>query len=104
MYAVYDRAGRRLAYSDQKGFEMEWRKHDNSSFARQVWVCDVGSGKHTRLTGFGADNRQPVWGPGDESLWFLSERSGTFNVWRMSLADRSEEHTSELQQRFQIPA
>ena len=87
MYAVYDRAGRRLAYSDQKGFEMEWRKHDNSSFARQVWVCDVGSGKHTRLTGFGADNRQPVWGPGDESLWFLSERSGTFNVWRMSLAD-----------------
>ena len=23
-------AGKRLAYSDQKGYEMEWRKHDNS--------------------------------------------------------------------------
>ena len=40
-YAVYDRAGRRLAYSDQRGMEMEWRKHDNSSFARDVWLWDV---------------------------------------------------------------
>ena len=31
-----------LAYSDQKGYEMEWRKHDNSSFARDVWVWDRG--------------------------------------------------------------
>jgi Tol biopolymer transport system component/C-terminal processing protease CtpA/Prc len=89
MYAVYDRAGKRLAYSDQKGFEMEWRKHDNSSFARQVWLFDGGTGKHTRLTAFGADNRQPVWGPDGESLFFLSERSGTFNVWRLGLADPS---------------
>jgi Tol biopolymer transport system component len=89
MYAVYDKAGKRLAYSDQKGFEMEWRKHDNSSFARQVWMYDVAANKHTRLTGFGADNRQPVWGADGQSLYFLSERSGTFNVWRMALADPS---------------
>ena len=38
IYAVFDRAGKRLAYSDQKGYEMEWRKHDNSSFARDVWI------------------------------------------------------------------
>ncbi len=87
IYAVYDRAGKRLAYSDQRGFEMEWRKHDNSSFARDVWMYDVVSGRHTRLTAFGADNRQPVWGPGDKSLFYLSEKSGTFNVWRMDPAD-----------------
>ena len=87
LYAVYDRAGKRLAYSDQRGFEMEWRKHDNSSFARDVWLYDVAANRHTRLTAFGADNRQPVWGPDGESLYYLSERSGTFNVWRLSLAD-----------------
>jgi Tol biopolymer transport system component/C-terminal processing protease CtpA/Prc len=87
LYAAYDRAGRRLAYSDQPGYEMEWRKHDLSSFARSLWLWDVAANRHTRLTGFGADNRQPVWAPGDDALFFLSERSGSFNVWRMSLAD-----------------
>ena len=87
IYAVFDREGKRLAYSDQKGYEHEWRKHDNSSFARDVWLYDVATGKHTQLTPAGADNRQPVWAPGEKSLYFLSERSGTFNVWRLDLAD-----------------
>ena len=87
LYAVYDRAGRRLAYSDEPGYEMEWRKHDHSSFARSLWIWDVAANHHTRLTDFGADNRQPVWAPGDDALFFLSERGGSFNVWRMSLAD-----------------
>ena len=87
LYAVYDRAGKRLAYSDQRGYEMEWRKHDHSAFARDVWIWDVAANKHTRLTAFGADNREPVWGPDDQSLYYLSEASGSFNVWRLSLAD-----------------
>ena len=61
---------------------MEWRKHDNSSFARNVWLWDVTANRHTRLTDFGADDRQPVWGPDDDTLYYLSERGGTFNVWR----------------------
>ncbi len=86
-YAVWDRAGRRLAYSDEKSYENEWRKHDNSSFARDVWLWDRETGLHTRLTAFGADDRQPVWSPDERSLYFLSERSGTFNVWRLELDD-----------------
>jgi len=87
IYAVYDRDGKRLAYSNQKGYEHEWRKHDNSSFARDLWLFDVATGKHTQLTPPGADNRQPVWAPDQKSLFFLSERSGSFNVWRLGLAD-----------------
>lgn len=87
MYAVFDRTGARLAYSDQKGFEMEWRKHDNSSFARDVWIWDVKADRHTRLTALGADDRQPVWSPDERFLFYLSERSGSFNVWRLDLAD-----------------
>ncbi len=89
MYAVYDSEGRRLAYSDEKGLEDEWRKHDDSSFARDVWLLDVATGRHTRLTAYGADDRQPVWGPDERSLYYLSERSGTFNVWRLDLDEGS---------------
>ena len=87
LYAAWDRAGERLAYSDVKGYEMEWRKHDNSSFARDVWVYEKKSGKHTRLTGFGVDDRQPVWSPDQKSLYYLSEKSGSFNVWKLDLAE-----------------
>jgi tricorn protease len=87
IHAAYDRDGKRLAYTDQKGYEHEWRKHDNSSFARDLWLFDAASGKHTQLTPAGADNRQPVWAPDQKSLFFLSERSGSFNVWLLQLAD-----------------
>jgi len=89
MYAVPDREGTRLAYSDEKGYEDEWRKHDNSSFSRDVWLVDMKSGEHTRLTSFGWDDRQPVWSPDEKSLYYLSESSGTFNVWRLDLDDPS---------------
>lgn len=87
LHAVYDRAAGRLAYSDQKGYEMPWRKHDTSSFARDVWLWDVAANRHTRLTALGADDRQPVWSPDEGALYYLSERSGSFNVWRLDLAN-----------------
>jgi len=86
LYASYDPAGDRLAYSDQKGYEDEWRKHDDSSFARDVWLLDLASGEHQRLTAFGHDDRQPVWAPDGRSLYYLSEVSGSFNVWRLDVA------------------
>ncbi|MBK6406617.1 MAG: PD40 domain-containing protein [Holophagales bacterium] len=63
LHAVWDKAGERLAYSDQKGYEMEWRKHDNSSFARDVWVWERAKNTHRRLTSSGVDDRQPVGRP-----------------------------------------
>ena len=94
LYAAWDKAGRRLAYSDQKGYEMEWRKHDNSSFARDVWLWDAASRQHRRLTAAGVDDRQPVWAPDQRSLYYLSERSGSFNVWKLDLAD--PEHPAQV--------
>lgn len=85
--AVWDRAGTRLAYADLKGLEDEWRKHDSSSFARDVWMYEPATGHHTRLTELGWDDRQPRWAPDGASLYYLSERSGSFNVWRLGLDD-----------------
>ena len=94
LYAVYDRAMKRMIYSDQRGYEMEWRKHDHSSFARDVWIEDVPARKFTRLTAYGHDDRQPVWGPDEQSLFYLSDKSGSFNVWTMKLSD--PEHPTQV--------
>jgi len=93
-YATYDRAMKRLVYSDQRGYEMEWRKHDRSAFARDVWIEDVAAKKFTRLTAYGYDDRQPVWGPDEQSIFYLSEKSGSFNVWTMKLSDA--EHPTQV--------
>ncbi len=90
LYAVWDSRGARMVYSDEKGLETEWRKHDTSSFARDVWIYDATTGRHTRLTEFGADDRQPVWAPGEGAIYYLSERSGSFNVWALELADGAQ--------------
>ncbi|MCD4748567.1 MAG: hypothetical protein K8R59_04260 [Thermoanaerobaculales bacterium] len=89
IYAVFDSDGGRLAYSDNKGLESQWRKHDNSSFARDIWLFDTETGQHTRLTEFGADDRQPVWGPDEQQLYYLSESDGNFNVWQIGLEGES---------------
>ncbi len=86
--ARWDATGTRLAYTDVKGMEDDWRKHQDSAFTRDVWLYDAASGGHERLTGLGTDDRQPVWGPQQRWLYFLSERSGSFNVWRLDLERR----------------
>lgn len=83
--ARFDRAGTRLLYEDWKGYESPWRKHHVSPVARDVWLFDAASGRHRQLTEFGGEDRDPVWAPDERSFFYLSERSGSFNVWRQPL-------------------
>jgi Tol biopolymer transport system component/C-terminal processing protease CtpA/Prc len=93
--ARFDRAGKRLLYHDRKGYEDEWRKHHVSSITRDLWLCGLSSGKHTKLTDFRGEDRNPVWGDDDKEVYYLSEKSGSFNVWRMLLnqPDKAEQLT-----------
>jgi Tol biopolymer transport system component/C-terminal processing protease CtpA/Prc len=81
--AVYDADGGQMLYEDRKGYENELRKHHTSSVARDIWVYDTAAGSHTKLTEFAGEDRNPQWAADGQSFYFLSERSGDFNVWRM---------------------
>lgn len=83
---VLSRDGRRALYQDRKAYENEWRKHHTSSAARDVWLWDVESGRHTKLTSFAGEDRNPVWAADGASFLWLSEESGSSNVWRRALA------------------
>ncbi len=83
--AQYDRAGARIVYEDLKGYENLWRKHHTSSVAHDLWLYDTASGSHTRLTTFAGEDRNPVWAPDEKSVFYLSEQSGSFNVWKLPL-------------------
>lgn len=86
--AVVSPDGKQLAYHDFKGYENSWRKHHVSSVARDLWVYDFSSKKHKKWTSFRGEDRNPVWNPGGTGLYYLSEKSGSFNVWFLSLANK----------------
>ena len=88
--ARYNEAGDKLLYEDLKGYENLWRKHHQSPVAHDIWVYDVKSGRHTKLTDFPGEDRDPVWGPDQQTVFYLSERSGSFNVWKLPLAAPSQ--------------
>src|SRR5580700_1770227 len=83
--AHYDRAGNRILYEDLKGYEDPWRKHETFSVARDIWFYDAKSGDHKKISSFQGENRNPVWSPDESAVYYLTEQSGSFNVWRISL-------------------
>jgi tricorn protease len=78
--------GRWLAYHDKKGVENPWRKHHKSSIARDVWVYDTAERTHRRVTDFPGEDRNPVISADGRALFFLSEASGSFNVFKVPFA------------------
>lgn len=88
----FDGAGQRLVYEDWKGYENPWRKHHVSPVAHDIWLYDVRTGQHRQISRFGGEDRNPAWAPDEQSVYYLSEQSGSFNVWKMPL-DRPEAAT-----------
>lgn len=85
--AKMSKDGRYIIYHDRKGRENPWRKHQVSSIARDVWIYDIESASHKKLSAFAGENRSPVFSADDKEIFYLSEKSGDFNVFKMSLKD-----------------
>ena len=70
-------------YQDCKGGENIWRKHHVSSITRDIWMYD---GKdHIRLTSFEGEDRCPNVSRDGRTVYYLSERDGSFNVYSFPL-------------------
>lgn len=79
-----DDSGNRWLYMDLKGYEDSWRKHHTSSIARDIWLYDRQSNRHKQLTTYAGEDRNAIWAPDQKHIYYLSEKSGTFNVWKLN--------------------
>ncbi len=77
-----------VLYSDVKGYEDQWRKHQTSSLASDIWLRNGDTFR--RLTTFKGQDANPVWAPDGKSFYYLSEQSGTFNVHHRTLDDTGD--------------
>jgi Tol biopolymer transport system component len=87
--ATVSSKGDKLIFHDIKGYESDWRKHHTSSVTRDIWVYDFAAKQYTKLTTFNGEDRNPVFGANDDEFYYLSERDGSFNIYRSSLSDPS---------------
>lgn len=75
-------------YTDRKGYEDTWRKHHTSSIARDIWTssADAKTG-FRKLTSFEGEDRNAVWNTDGKSFYYLSEKDGSFNVYKSSIGN-----------------
>lgn len=81
--AKISKNGDKMIFHDRKGYENDWRKHHTSSVTRDIWMYAKKENKFTKLTDFNGEDRNPVFSNDEKTIYYLSEKSGSFNVWKM---------------------
>jgi Tol biopolymer transport system component/C-terminal processing protease CtpA/Prc len=89
--------GSKMFYHDRKGYEDPFRKHQTSSVARDIWMYEPEESKYTQLTTYEGEDRNPIWHI-ENKVYFLSERSGSFNVWKGDISNGSLEDARQVSQ------
>ena len=90
-YVQFSKNGKTMIYHDKKGGENEFRKHHTSSITRDIWLYDQKTDTHKMITSFGGEDRQPVFSADEKSIYYLSEKSGTFNIHKLSLDNPNQD-------------
>ncbi len=85
--ARYDKSGKKIIFHNRKGYENAWRKHHTSSVTRDVMMYDSETQKYTYLTDFEGEDRNPIYSSDETEIYYLSEKSGSFNVHKFPIAD-----------------
>ena len=85
-HARWNRGGDALLYADDKG-ETIHRKHDDSPFTRDVWRMAPSTRQFERLTTSPWNDHTPSWDETGEGFYFISERSGSLNVWHQQFGN-----------------
>ena len=88
--AQLDKTGKKVLYHNIKGYENLWRKHHTSSVAHDICMYDLEKGENKILTTFNGEDRNPLFSDDEKKVFYLSEKSGSFNVWSFPLSNPAE--------------
>ncbi|MBI1334019.1 MAG: hypothetical protein GC165_14195 [Armatimonadetes bacterium] len=84
-YASWSPDGKSVVYVPSSSEWMNWFRYEGGE-ADQVWLADITKGTFSRLTDSKSVDTEPIWF-GSE-VYFVSERSGTRNLWRLDPATK----------------
>ncbi len=82
--------GSKMLLEEVKGYEDPFRKHHTSSITRDIWVFDTQDSSFQQLTYFKGEDRDPVFAANGTDFFYLSEKNGTFNVYKSALKNAGQ--------------
>ena len=77
--------GKTLAFNNNGS--QWWRRGHHPPGHSDIWIVSeaVGADDHRRLTQYLGKNLRPMWNADGTCLYYLSDRNGEENIWRMTL-------------------
>ncbi len=64
---------------------------------RDIWTIPAAGGEPVSVTEDTPTDWNPVWSPDGKFLYFSSDRSGSFNIWRVPIDEQTGAVTGEMQ-------
>ncbi|HVG07957.1 MAG TPA: protein kinase [Thermoanaerobaculia bacterium] len=89
--------GRKRLLSNGDAVQPSWSPHGyriaywglGHNSERVIWTIPVEGGEPVRAVAEGPLNWNPVWSPDGRYLYFVSDRGGIMNLWRVAIDERS---------------
>lgn len=94
--AHYNSKGNQIVFQDRKGYEDGWRKHHTSAVTRDIWIMDVKNNQYQKVSDFIGEDREPIWSNDDQSIYYLSEKNGSQNVYQHALSSKKETQLTQF--------
>ncbi|MFA8435618.1 MAG: S41 family peptidase [Marinifilaceae bacterium] len=80
VHGVFDKNQKHILYEDRVGYEDYWRKHHTSSTTRDIWIYDVDSREHKKISAFEGEDLFPVYNADQSRVLYVTEQFGDANV------------------------
>ncbi len=71
-----------------KGADLWFRQHYRGASNMDLWLYDFKTHTYTQLTTFEGNDLDPVWAPDSRTIYFVSDRDGTYNLFRLTLPNK----------------
>ncbi len=94
--AHFNSNGSQIVFQDTKGYEDEWRKHHTSAVTKDIWLMDVKAATYKQLSNFNGEDREPLFSHDDQSVYYLSEKGGSQNVFKLALQGSGEKQLTQF--------
>ncbi|RYG04595.1 MAG: PDZ domain-containing protein [Chitinophagaceae bacterium] len=92
-FAASSPDGKKIAFNARGMSPAQWWRNGHSHIDEsEIWLLD-GRDKYTQLTKRGAKDLWPMWNKEGNGLYFVSDRTGTQNLWFMPMTGTAKQLT-----------
>lgn len=70
-----------------------WRNGHSHIDETEVWLKPIDGAGYQKLLPSGAKQSWPMWSPDGKALWYMSDRGGSENLWRLPLGGQPQQVT-----------